>query len=286
MISYITHVAIACLLIPVTLIMDLWVSHASPQPLIKSLAVLRGTRGSFYSINAFFCISVLVAAIIRYRQMPSIFEIWFIDTLVIMQLCVVITVAIFSMPMAIFKKEPFNLISSWIIGIAQHSVTYSNSISPSAFLIYYTLAKDCHSLRNFADLSVYFSPEYTAKEHAKWIGIAFVIAFGVFMVTFALVAFLGRLFRLYKRPWLRTCPRWLLVYSLKVVATIFLTLNVSVFILMVITLVRQRQTIRETSGENYKDDEWGYGQTTAVLLWTPILWKVIQAVWSMNQTPR
>lgn len=33
--------------------------------------------------------------------------------------------------------------------------------------------------------------------------------------------------------------------------------------------------MKKTSGERFTDDEWGYGQTTAVLIWAPFLWSTV-----------
>jgi len=41
----------------------------------KVSTVLRKLQASVYGVNAFFCVSLLIAGVVRYRQVPSIMEV-------------------------------------------------------------------------------------------------------------------------------------------------------------------------------------------------------------------
>jgi hypothetical protein len=43
--------------------------------------------------------------------------------------------------------------------------------------------------------------------------------------------------------------------------------------------LEQIRDVTRSPGQGYPDDEWGYGQTTAVLLWAPVLRTAIKVVW-------
>ncbi|KAF2434528.1 hypothetical protein EJ08DRAFT_470237 [Tothia fuscella] len=45
----------------------------------------------------------------------------------------------------------------------------------------------------------------------------------------------------------------------------------SASVYLLISLIQSRMLVKRTSGTAFQDDEWGYGQTTAVLLWAPLL---------------
>lgn len=46
-------------------------------------------------------------------------------------------------------------------------------------------------------------------------------------------------------------------------------------------LLHQRQQLRAASGDQYADDQWGFGQVTAVMAWIPVAQEALFACFSM-----
>jgi len=46
-------------------------------------------------------------------------------------------------------------------------------------------------------------------------------------------------------------------------------------------LFHQRQQLRAASGDQYADDQWGFGQVTAVMAWIPVAQEALFACFSM-----
>src|SRR5438034_11729085 len=93
----------------------------------------------FCEINAFFCISVLVAGLVRFMQTPPIFEIDFLNVLIQMQTAIMFgTVASVIWLWHRRRKDKLSLILSYFVMVivAQMAVTYANAIPSSAFPIY------------------------------------------------------------------------------------------------------------------------------------------------------
>jgi hypothetical protein len=76
-------------------------------------------------------------------------------------------------------------------------------------------------------------------------------------------------------------PKWLRKYIWHIFSFLLSVMYIYIFIMLALKLQRLREA-RKSPDEDGSDDEWGYGQTTAVLLWIPILRTMAKAMWGKN----
>ena len=125
-------------------------------------------RPPLHQSNAFFSISMLIAALVQYSQIPSIFEVLLINGLVNLQINIILT-----MPFLMFLERKgwrwplsrMRLLYHATISVAQIAVSYANGLPRSAFPEYYNISLACQSFRGYVNVVVYFAPSQNSSSN-------------------------------------------------------------------------------------------------------------------------
>ena len=287
MISYLIQVGLTLLFGPVLVVLDLCIKPRTSPLIIKHpYNLLMRLLSPFCEINAFFCISVLVAGLVRFMQTPPIFEIDFLNVLIQTQTAIMFETVV----SAIWlwhrrRKDKLSLILIYFVMVivAQMAVTYANAIPSSAFPIYSHLAIECHDEYGYIDFSSQFNPEVASKGGYKWIGIGAAIGVGSIIFLFLLFALLGTFVAWCRRLWSQICLVWFrswLKSHWRQLGVFLLALwFISILPFFATKLQRRRAIVENSIGESFQANEWGYGQTTALLLWAPLLRRAFNESW-------
>ena len=274
MISCFIQTALACLFGPLLPLLIWFIALSSRQTLVRSITLLRKLQHSVYEINAFFSISLVVAAIVRHHQNPSILEISFFSSLFLMESLVAISMIWAQFGDSLLKLDstgklgwPWNL---FYVAICVAILVTSAAIGlpDGTMSVYNQLAKECHNQHQFPDLSNYLSPSAGGKSALKWLGVGMAVSIGgsiLFGVLgIALARYLGKII-----------PQWVKKHGLNIFVTLLLLYYVSVIIVDAVKLNNVRRILEKMSGGVVQND-WGYGETTAILLWAPFVWATIK----------
>lgn len=278
MISYIIQTVLTGIFGPLLPIIIRFIRLSPWQSVIRSEESIRSLQSTVYDISSFFCISVFIAALVRNRQLPCALEIFFMNKLLVHQYVVV-----GSMLCARVFDFLMNAISlDWAGGFYHLALSIALlvwgfvAIPSGALRVYHDLATNCDGQRQFVDISRIFTSRSKNFKAAKWIFIG--LSIGVGCIILSLVFKGGR--KIYQKIyelWHRIILAWLrkhLLFSILPVPCLLLLLFY--LIRSTIELNQTRKVVRNKSRDGSKDDEWGYGQTTAVLLWLPIIWAPVK----------
>ncbi|KAE9373303.1 hypothetical protein N431DRAFT_406712 [Stipitochalara longipes BDJ] len=266
MISYLIQVALVCqfaVLLPITI----WLFNIfSWKVAIQRTPLLRKLQKSVYEINAFFSISLLVASIVRWRQVPSVMETVLLSYVVWTQLLILTTMLFGQLCDSVMNKT--NLTWQWLvyymaIGIAQ--LLTSCVIEVPNRGVYKDLATQCHSQYGFINLSTYLPASEKGTTTLKWYIIGALIGLVIGILTGVFAKIIAKI-----------CPAWLMKHG-------EITFDISVLLLNLISVVGNavitedvRGKLIKLSGDQLPDAGWSYGQTTAILLWLPFFWGVVK----------
>lgn len=172
MISYILQIGITCFFGLVVPILAFTIKRRSWTHLDKLAKFLRKLQSPANEVNAFFCITVMISAIVRYTEMPPIIEILFIQELVNMQCFIMFTLLIAATYDSRSNKVPVktsHIIYNIALMFAQTSATSAVALPHKAYATYHEVAKACHDIRGYKDVSFYFAT--TSSGSWKWFGI-------------------------------------------------------------------------------------------------------------------
>jgi Ca2+/Na+ antiporter len=273
-IAYIFQTVLTSIFGPL-LVVYFWVINFRSGLRIHSISpLLKDLRKVVYETNAFFCMSLIIASFVRYHQLPTILEIIFMSELVYVQGFIVFVMLICELCCKVLLKEELHKL--WIlyytaIMLTQMFESYSFSIPSSDFPIYYQIAVACHKTRHFVDISKYFAPTLNSRAALKWLLIGFAIGFAA---QLGISVFMGMFYESLRRFMRRILPRWLIKNGDNLFHVLILVAYFVDLILDSRSLIVTRKLIRAAAGDSFQDDDWGYGQTTAVLLWAPFFWKL------------
>ncbi|KAN0098706.1 hypothetical protein V8E51_014369 [Hyaloscypha variabilis] len=265
-ISYLIQVALVCqfaVLLPVLI----WLFNIfSWKAAIQKTPLLRKLQKSVYEINAFFSVSLLVASIVRWRQIPSVMETVLISYVVWTQLLILTTMLFGQLCDNVLNKT--NLTWHWqayYLAISFAQLVTSCVIEIPSRGIYKDLATQCHSQYDFMNLSSYLPTSEKGTTTLKWyiIGSAIGLVIGILTIAFAKII-------------ARICPAWLLKHGEITFDISVLSLNLFSVIINAIVVEEVRGKLIKLSGDRLPDDGWSYGQTTAILLWLPFFWGAIK----------
>ena len=160
----------------------------------------------------------------------------------------------------------------FLISFSQIGVGYSVDVPSYVFPVYFKLANECHTQRQFINMAAYFAPTTNKSSTVKWWGIGLAIGF----VAGVIARFLKPLYRWLKRMLLKIMPEWLKTHGVSIWLVLVLLLYVCDLIMASIKLNTIRNWIAKIGGDQFQDNQWGYGQTTAVLLWLPFFWDALK----------
>jgi hypothetical protein len=224
--------------------------------------LLRKLQKSVYEINAFFSISLLVASIVRWRQVPSVMETVFISYVVWVQV-LIISSMLFAQ-LSDYSMNRSNLSWDWnvyylAIGIAQ--LVTSCVVEVPHRSVYKELATECHRQHQFINVSAYLPASEKGTMTLKWYIIGAVGGLALGILSGALSKVLHRII-----------PEWLRKHGETIFLVSVLLLNVVSVIANTIVTEYVRGLLKKMTGDQLPDNGWSYGQTTAILLWFPFFW--------------
>ncbi len=118
----------------------------------------------------------------------------------------------------------------------------------------------------------------------KWFWIAMGILAGCFILAKIISVAWRRLYQKLHDLWCRSSA-WLTrhyCWAIALLCIIIIVLYDVQLIIVTIELQKVRKMMRYLGGDGVQD-EWGWGQTTAVLLWMPFVWVAI--IETISQSP-
>jgi hypothetical protein len=276
MISYYIQVALSSLfayLLPVAI----WLFNVfSWKAGIRTIPLLRKLRKSVYKINAFFSISLLVASLVRWRQVPPVMETVFIFHMEWNQMS-----NTFFMQSALLYDQSLNkatLTWDWILYYAVYAaLSLAHLIASCVIAIpnratYRDLATQCQiqqQLLNIADL-------ITASEQVKTTLKCIVLVLGIGLVLVILAGF-------FDKTLMKFMPDRVKKHVNRPFAIGLLLTELSFAILLAPLFARIRGTLKKLSGDQLPENGWGYGEVTAILLWVPLLGSFLRE--TMSKSP-
>jgi len=237
----------------------------------ERLPLLRKFRDKVWVINAFFSLSFLLAICIRYSKTLPVIEIAYLSSLINLEL--IITYALYFGKMVDVtangqKQNPRDFLYM-LIAAAQLIALCTISIPDRS--VYQEIAKQCYDQHNFVDISFYLNSA-NGKEILKW----YSVGIGAFLGGAIIIAILAKV-QVFKTVW-NMVPAWFKKHGLAIVEMLFLGLYSAAAIGDLILAEYGRQTLIESMGDQERNGDWGYGQTTAILIWFPVLWSALKTI--------
>jgi hypothetical protein len=255
------------------------ITLTSHQKLIRTIPLLRKIQVSVFEINAFFTISIIVAAIVLHHQTPSILEVTFMSSLFTLQAVILIGMLWGQYGDSLMGTNSTSKVGwAWnvyYIAIGIILLITSSIINPpdSTLLVYKSLAKECQNQDHFSSISSYLSPSAIGTSALKCLGVGLAIGFGLSILGCLLAVPFTKLY-----TWIKSIiPEFVKKHGVKIIITIILSFYVSVIVADAIVLNEYREVLKKMGEDLAQIGGWGYGQTTAILLWGPFAWTVVKA---------
>ena len=158
------------------------------------------------------------------------------------------------------------------VGTAQLGTSYAVSLPDRTQTIYSDLAKQCHAQHDMVHISGYIKSTSTGNTTLKWLGIGMAIGVGISVLGCILAVPLAKFY-----AWVtKVPPKFIKTHGVAILFTILLGFNTSAVILNAIVMDNFLSTWKKLAGDLFQDSEWGFGQTTAILLWAPFAWDVVK----------
>ena len=299
MISYILQGVSSLLFGPLLAVLSLYIgSDASSDSLLELPSKLWITESfvpvarSLHQTNIIIAFSVLVASIIRLGQVRPVAEVDFIKDLALYELwtAVICTSSYFSIHES--SKTRNTVIGLYAAVTFFLAIIISNSgYHPSSYgealqaITAYCIRQDDWPVPT-ANLVVPYEP----KTQESWLPFGIQALFVIFspilgavglvagFIVMGILAYIGMLLA---KPYLLLCRLlrlgpWRFV---SVAGALALTAISGLYIgLWLNSLLAHRQELRLASGSAYQDNEWGFGQITALLAWIPVVQDTLFAV--------
>ncbi|KAF2794579.1 hypothetical protein K505DRAFT_360959 [Melanomma pulvis-pyrius CBS 109.77] len=271
MVAYIFQVSMTCIFGPLLPIF-IWLmrSRTSRRRILLEESFF-ALKKRIYRVNALYSISLLVAAIVRSKQAPPILEISFITRLIGQQIYIFIAMTFSQLYDSNLNGTKISIL--WIlchvcICIAQAIVSLTVKMPRSAISVCYDIALACHTKRHTIDISSMFKDGDISKFKLKWLVIAMGIGLGIGLLIGFLTTCVNPI-RNFLEKLGRRFPLWMQKNGWSMFWISILLVWVACLILGSVALFISRNDMKQLSSGQFNDNEWGYGQTTAVLLWTP-----------------
>jgi len=278
LISYYIQTTLGCLFGPIFPVLLYIINLLARQVVVRNLPLWRKLQHSVYRINAFFSICLVVGAIVIHHQAPSILEVVFINQLSTGQMMQIVTMVWAQWgDNAINRSEGSKLGWAWnlyyfALGAAQLGTSYAVSLPDRTQTVYSDLAKQCQDQYNLIHVSGYIKSSSTGNSALKWLGLGTAVGAGISVLGCVLAVPLAKFY-----AWItNVLPKWLKAHGIAMLFTVILGFYTSIVILNAIIMDDFRNTWKKLAGDLFQDNEWGFGQTTAILLWAPFAWGVIK----------
>ncbi|KAF2269569.1 hypothetical protein CC78DRAFT_564807 [Lojkania enalia] len=293
MIGYICQVTLTCIFGPLLPVL-FWLIRFRMSNFITLLKrFLLKLRSTVYNINAFYAVSIIVAILVRIKQTPSILEVYFMSELMDLQISILLSLTVATVCDRIMNDAKFKnarVLYHAAICIASIFLSYKVALPKSAFPVYYEVALACHEIYQIKDVSGRFQLENVDDSAFKttWIIIgasggagAVISSIGVLLAKYATRIYenVEKIVRIFIPVRLR---RLVSKYGWTLWSISIVLLWLPYLVLITIPLFETQYLIKQLNGDKLNDNEWSYGQTTAVLLWMPFTWKLFIETISMS----
>jgi hypothetical protein len=160
------------------------------------------------------------------------------------------------------------------IGVAQVATSYTIGLPDGTVSVYKKLAQECQNQHKLAHFAGYIGSTSSSDSAIKYLGIGAAIGAGISVLGCILAIPLAKLYKIR----VAVIPQWLKRHGVGILLTVILLFYTSLVILDALMIEDFRTIWRKISGDLFHDNEWGFGQTTAVLLWAPFAWAMIKGV--------
>ena len=157
-------------------------------------------------------------------------------------------------------------------GIIQIATSYTLGLPDGMVSVYKKMAKECESQHKLVHFAGYIGSTSSSNSAIKYLGIGVAIGVGISILGCILATPLAK----FSRRIATMIPQWLKTHSAGLIFTIILLFYTSLVILDTLMIEEFRSTWRKISGDLFRDNEWGFGQTTAILLWAPFAWNTLK----------
>lgn len=280
MITYIFQVVVTIFFGPLFPLLLYSIGSSTNPRIIRLQEGLRKLRNSVYTTHLFFSTSLLVAAIVRFQQVPSIVEVLFMSYMISLQYNISYILLVSDTEGKRLLGNPLR--TPWLLSLVFNSIAYSIASwtldqSKTVRPVGYEAALACHHLRGAIDISPIFQ-DVDLLSLFKWMAVA--VGCIVFMVLIV-SKFMSDVPKMMGRFMRRNIPLAVQQNATQVIRIGLLLNWVLSLIFETINVLNARSKMKKLSGEQFKDNDWGYGQTTAVMLWAPFMCEVFVETWSM-----
>jgi hypothetical protein len=211
----------------------------------------------FWEANGFIVFASAVAALVRMRQKPTIFEIAQVQVLMFMQInSLLITFFCLLHPVSRWWQRFFQFLSGFAVAMAALYKSRLNRVD--------------EDLWRLAELGCVDKPSYKTITpipfHSAIVWVAAAICMSAFLVQSYCASKLAKM------------PQWkarnratrIVLRSLEVFWGSFVVVSLAAMVVGLVTLWRQRGELRAVAGDHFEDQVWGFGQVAALFTWIPI----------------
>lgn len=234
-------------------------------------------QDSFTDISAQFSIPVAIAAFIRIFQQPSVYELAFLQALVLSQATgLFATISTSFLIEGSRAREPLRLNVIRLYFILQAGLTIIVTVAPGM------LVSGNHAdTATFSDLKTAcraFAQIFPATITFKTILIVYFIVLGVCILALLVIGI-----RRYFPKHVALHCNWIPSIPLHWRKWFYLATSVALSALAIVMLVdmeRIRHRMSKASGSQFQDNQWGFGQVVSLFLWAPLLLQFLYYVYS------
>ncbi|KAH7321897.1 hypothetical protein BKA65DRAFT_513218 [Rhexocercosporidium sp. MPI-PUGE-AT-0058] len=276
MISYYFQVILAFLFGPLLPLFIRIAKKKSCQPILRRIPVLEKLLLSVVQTSLFYSSSLYIAAVVRYYQTPSISEFIILGPLLNLQLT---TVTYLLCGLALeWRLKDFTIPLEWLL--CSFAVALSEGLASIALRLrfqpvpekerpyYHSLAVACDKQVNVTRTAYYFTKDYRAGRSIEE-SVFLICLPAAWLIMFLIPQNWKRLPEpVIRRVHWKECK---LVLSGVLVGFLSYTLAFSIR-----SLLYFRHEAQHISQKDFQDTSWGYGQTTAVLIWAPFSYEAIK----------
>ncbi len=251
------------------------INNSSTAKVAPSTIVLRKIQTQMFKTSGFIMVSFLVAAISTYKnnQDPSIMELKLISTLVTSQLWYIsIMICLGNADRIINKTESVNDLRLYYYALFIAHLETLDHIKIPYKSVCKTLAKECHNDYEFNAISWIMDGRRISRlatiTFCASAGLLVILGLGIVLAP----GFLARLWKMWGK-----ILSWLKRYSGIILYLFAIKLYVFIISANAYELAFVRSLVIETGGvQPAGEEKWGYGQTTAILLWFPFFFSAIK----------
>ena len=296
MISYTVQAVLALLLGPILMIPVLAFDANFPESIYPKTTMHWLTTigfklaASIHQANIFLAVSVMIATIIRLQKVAPLAEVRFLTHLTIFEFGVAMVSGYSSLPMHTtisgYPLAPYLYMAvSWVFFFAiltMRSFPSSQSHALEAITLF------CFMERDYPIPAV----EFETPVDASLVGFVFLGTTAAFLLVCALfllmyIRFAPHILKLYRffRDWNFEFCNFIHITPSQSVVLAYVISSACVWVGGVLVTWRvmeyERRSLQRATGAAYQDNQWGFGQIMALMVWAPFVQELIYSILGM-----